>query len=256
MIGAGNVAWHLSHALKNASLEIVQVFSRRMNKAKELGLAIEAPFFSEIKKINPNTDLIILAIHDDAIHKVAHQIREIVGWETPIVHTSGATPSLDTSEGLEGIFYPLQTFSKNKAIDLHEVPMCIRGSSTKLEKELIELGEKISDHVTIISDHERAVLHVAAVFVNNFTNHLYSIGRDIVNEENLDFNLLHPLIKETVDKLKFSDPKEAQTGPAKRGDEETIKRHLDYLNDKKQWQNLYSLFSTLILKQTKKPKEN
>ena len=172
-----------------------------------------------------------------------------------MVHTSGATPqSIFEKNGAKrfGVFYPLETFSSNRNPDFSEIPICVDANSKKDFELLKKLGKKISSNVHHISDEKRAVIHVAAVFVNNFANHLSYIADDILKENKIPFEILLPLMKETVSKLENGAPSEMQTGPAKRGDEKTIQRHLEFLNDFPEYAKLYEIMTDGITKQKKK----
>ena len=162
------------------------------------------------------------------------------------MHTSGAT-SLDVldAKNRKGVFYPLQTFSKNKEIDFSIVPLCLEAENTFDFRVLETVAKSISNAVFAINSDQRKALHVAAVFVNNFTNHLYHIGKEICGEHQVPFEILRPLIQETAEKINTLDPVDAQTGPAKRNDTNTIAAHLDYLTNENQ-KNIYKLITQSI----------
>jgi predicted short-subunit dehydrogenase-like oxidoreductase (DUF2520 family) len=146
------------------------------------------------------------------------------------VHTSGgAAMEALSKQNRKGVFYPLQTFSKQSEIDFSDVPICVEATDASDLVVLKNVGSSISEKVVEITSEERAKLHLAAVFVNNFVNHCYRIGFDILSENNLSFDLLQPLIKETAHKISLLSPSEAQTGPAKRNDQKTIEKHLHLL---------------------------
>ncbi len=249
LIGAGNVGWHLGHRLRSCGQEVVQVFSRNLMKAKELGEGIQAAFTDNLDEITTTGDLYILAVHDDAIEPVAEKLAASGLQEKLIVHTSGATPMSVFAAHFRrfGVFYPLQTFTKSRAANFEIIPICIDASLDSDRETLTQLARKISGKVFQITDQQRAVLHVAAVFVNNFTNHLFHIGQSVLEREKISFELLLPLIRETVDKLEDGTPGEMQTGPARRGDEETIQRHLRFLEKYPEYQGLYRTLTESIL---------
>jgi predicted short-subunit dehydrogenase-like oxidoreductase (DUF2520 family) len=177
-------------------------------------------------------DLYILAVSDDAITSVSSQLP----FENKlVVHTSGSAPmtSLD-NKNRKGVFYPLQTFTKGKAVDFKTIPFCLE---TQFENDytlLEKVAKSISNNVFAIDSHQRKALHVAAVFVNNFTNHLYQLGNDICQENNVSFDILKPLILETANKILTLSPEAAQTGPAKRNDISTIAAHESFLTNENQ----------------------
>jgi len=227
IIGSGNVAHHLIEAFaKSATVEVIQVFARQKESVTaqfDFNQIIDN--FNELKE----ADLYIIAVTDDAIAKVSAQIPFKNGL---VAHTSGSVSinSLD-DKNRKGIFYPLQTFTKNKAIDFSQIPICIE-SENETDFELLKnVAQSISANVHKINSQQRKALHVSAVFVNNFVNYLYQIGNEICTENNVSFDILKPLILETANKVMSLSPKEAQTGPAKRNDSQTIKAHLDFLSN-------------------------
>lgn len=251
IIGSGNVAQHLIVALQNsiingAEIELVQVFARQKTTLSHL---------LDFNKITDNwsalaeADLYIIAVSDDAISTVSEQIPY---KNKLVVHTSGGI-SLEAiaSNNRKGVFYPLQTFSKNKAIDFKTVPICIESQNASDYQLLQKVAQTISYSVFAINSEQRKALHLAAVFVNNFTNHLYKIGNDICIENNLPFEILSPLIQETAEKITQLSPNEAQTGPAIRNDNATINAHLSFLSDENQ-KNIYKILTQSIQNDGKK----
>jgi predicted short-subunit dehydrogenase-like oxidoreductase (DUF2520 family) len=247
LIGSGNVAQHLIKAFcKSELVEIVQVFSRKKEKLTHL-LDSETIVtdFSALK----DADLFIIAVSDNAIAEVS---RLLPFNNQLVVHTSGAA-SIETldSKNRRGVFYPLQTFSKNKEIDFSLIPICLEAENTFDFRDLETVAKSISNAVFPINSEQRKALHVAAVFVNNFTNHLYQIGQEICEENQVPFEILKPLIQETAEKIKSLDPIDAQTGPAKRNDSSTIEKHLEYLTNENQ-QNIYKILTQSIQNNGKK----
>lgn len=241
IIGSGNVAQHLIKAFTKSELvEIVQVYSRKKETLSSL---------IEFDKITSNfeelleSDLYIIAVSDKAIADVSKQLPF---QNRIVVHTSGAA-SLDVldAKNRKGVFYPLQTFSKNKEIDFSIIPLCLEAENTFDFRVLETVAKSISNAVFAINSDQRKALHVAAVFVNNFTNHLYQIGQEICTEHKVPFEILKPLIQETAEKINTLNPVDAQTGPAKRNDSVTIESHLAYLNNKNQ-KNIYKLLTQSI----------
>lgn len=247
VIGSGNVAHHLIEAFaKSKKVDVIQVFARQKESV--------TPLFDSTK-ITPNytdlapADLYIIAVSDDAIATVSSQLP----FENRlVVHTSGTVSihSLD-SKNRKGIFYPLQTFTKNKAIDFSQIPICLESENETDFELLNNVAESISDNVFKINSEQRKVLHVSAVFVNNFVNHLYQIGNEICNANNVPFEILKPLILETANKVMSLSPKEAQTGPAKRNDTHTIEAHLDLLSNENQ-ATIYKILTQSIQNNDKK----
>ena len=237
IIGSGNVAQHLISAFsKSSETQIIQIFSR-------------SPFvFGNIPVVHDrnklaDADLYIIAVSDDVIAEISQQLP----FENRlVVHTSGSL-AMDalSSKNRKGVFYPLQTFTKNKTVDFKTIPICLESESATDLNVLQKVAHSISYKVFGISSEQRQSLHVSAVFVNNFVNHLYKIGGDICTQNNVPFDILKPLIRETADKILTLSPEEAQTGPAKRNDSQTIQRHLDFLSDENQ-KNIYKLLTQSI----------
>jgi predicted short-subunit dehydrogenase-like oxidoreductase (DUF2520 family) len=251
IIGSGNVAQHLIVALQNsiingAEIELVQVFARQ--KATLFHL-LDFNKITDDWKTLAEADLYIIAVSDEAISTVSEQIQF---KNKLVVHTSGGV-SLENlvSINRKGVFYPLQTFSKNKAVNFKSIPICLESQNASDYQLLQKVAQAISDVVIAINSEQRKALHVAAVFVNNFTNHLYKIGNDICTENNVTFEILKPLIQETAEKIMQLSPNEAQTGPAIRNDNETINAHLSLLSNENQ-KNIYKIITQSIQNNGKK----
>lgn len=249
LIGAGNVGFHLGKKLHKEGVEVVQVFSRTKKKAKNLANKIEAEPITRLKDVTTQADLYILAIKDDAILSIVKKLAKTDVKSKLVVHTSGGTNTADMGKYLDhfGSFYPLQTFSIGKKPNWKTIPFCVDANSKKSKKLLLKLAKKITPKTYEINDEQRAILHVAAVFVNNFSNHLFHIGATICEQENLDFAILKPLIQETIDKLSTGTPAEMQTGPASRNDKKTIARHVKYLEKYPDFKKIYEELTASIL---------
>jgi predicted short-subunit dehydrogenase-like oxidoreductase (DUF2520 family) len=247
LIGSGNVATHLAAALKNAGHNIVQVYSRNIQNASLLAYHVKAEAIDDLKSINTETDLFIIATKDNAIGPIAEQL---ANHQKLIVHTSGATDlySLLAFSDNVGVFYPLQTFSKTKEVDFRNVPVCIEAKDESIGKALEQLAQTISNNVYHIDSEKRKALHLAAVFACNFPNYLYTIAQQIIAKQGLDFDMLRPLIQETAEKVQSADPATVQTGPAIRNDEITMAMHRQLLEGKPELQQLYFLLSQGIIK--------
>jgi predicted short-subunit dehydrogenase-like oxidoreductase (DUF2520 family) len=248
LIGSGNVAMHLGQALLEADVEIVQVYSQHIAHAKTLAKKLKAKAISSISKIKADGALIILAIKDDAIAGVVKKLKVSDGI---VVHTSGSI-SIDVLKKFHqhGIIYPLQTFSKNRKVDFRNIPVCIEGSDVSTLLSLSNIAETISDCVYHLDSKQREEVHLAAVFANNFTNHLYALSEEILQKNKLPFDLLRPLILETAEKVQSLSPLEAQTGPALRKDQSVMKKHLALLKKHPQLKKIYSEISAGISKKS------
>ena len=238
----------MGHRLAECGLEVVQVFSRDAEKARALGAALHCPFTNDLGTVNPDADLYLLAVHDSAIGAVASRLSANQTGSKLFAHTSGATPLAVFHATVErgGVFYPVQTFSVNRATDFSKIPICIDATLERDRQLLLELAQQVGGPVYHLPDDKRTVLHIAAVFVNNFANHLFHIGHEILEKENLPFDLLIPLIRETAAKLETAPPSTMQTGPAVRGDTATLHRHLAYLEKYPHYQMLYRLLTQSI----------
>lgn len=247
LIGSGNVATHLGAALKNAGHQIVQVWSRNLQHAALLAYHVKAEPIDQLDQLSAETDLIIISVKDDAVEEVASfiSIKNVL-----VVHTCGAL-SLDILRKYFadcGVFYPLQTFSKSRELDFRSVPLCIESTGKNSMEILLDLGRTISNQVNIIDSNQRKTLHVAAVFACNFPNYLYAVAAKLLQEQQMDFNLIKPLILETAQKVQEFVPQKVQTGPAIRGDVQTMSAHLSLLKQHPDLQQVYRLLSQGIIK--------
>jgi predicted short-subunit dehydrogenase-like oxidoreductase (DUF2520 family) len=247
IIGSGNVAQHLINAFaKSNAVEIIQVFSRTQ---KQISPLLDSSKITNDWNALAEADLYIIAVSDDAIPSVSSQLP----FENRlVVHTSGSAPltSLD-DKNRKGVFYPLQTFTKGKAVDFKTIPFCLE---TQFESDyalLEKVAQSISNSVFAIDSHQRKALHIAAVFVNNFTNYLYQLGNEICQENHVPFDILKPLILETAEKLLTLSPEDAQTGPAKRNDISTIAAHESFLSNENQ-STIYKILTQSIQNHGKK----
>ena len=247
MIGSGNVATHLAAAFKNAGHRILQVYSRDKNHADLLAYHVKAEAIDDLKNLDPDTSIFIIAVKDDAIEAIAQQLASFI---IPMVHTSGNT-ALSTIAAFDrpaGVLYPLQTFSKLREVDMRQVPVCVEATDDGTLHFIEDLARSISNNVTRVNSADRRILHLASVFACNFSNHLYAVAHNILAAHQLNFNLLRPLIAETAAKALENSPAKVQTGPAVRNDEKTINAHLQLLTGEPQLQALYTLLSQSIIK--------
>lgn len=247
IIGSGNVAQHLIQAFsKTTEVELVQVYCRQKEVLSHL--IPMAKLTSDFSELTP-VDLTIIAVTDGAVAMVSEQLPYS---NQLVVHTSGSL-AMETlnSKNRKGVFYPLQTFSKSKKIDFITVPICIEAQSDSDFEIIQTVAETISKSVYGINSEQRKALHVAAVFVSNFTNHLYQLGNEICQENGLPFDILKPLIQETAHKVLSLSPLEAQTGPAKRRDTQTINAHLNFLTDESK-KEIYKILTKSIIDNGKK----
>ncbi len=240
ILGGGNVAFHLTAILlNNTTVNVVQVYNRRLEKIAHLDSKVLIT--SNIDDLK-EADIYIIAVSDDAIANISSQIKF---KDKLIVHTSGSTAMEDLpSNSRKGVFYLLQTFSKEREIDFSDIPICIEASHKKDLVLLEKLANSISNNLYYFDSVQRKYLHIAAVFVNNFVNHLYHIGSEICEQNNIPFEILRPLIQETSAKIISLQPIDAQTRPAKRYDTKTVEKHRSMLT--KDQQEIYTLFTKSI----------
>lgn len=247
IIGSGNVGQHLIKAFaKSDAVTVIQAYARNKNNLTNLLDSQQiTDDFSSLKE----ADLYIISVSDEAINEVSKQIP----FSNKLVaHTSGSVAMNELSDSnRKAVFYPLQTLSKKKEVDFKQVPLCIEAENKSDLKILNELANSVSDKVFEVDSDQRKSLHVAAVFVSNFVNHLYKLGSDICIEHKVPFEILKPLILETAKKVKLLSPNEAQTGPAKRNDTTTINKHLAILTDENQ-KEIYKLLTKSIIDHGKK----
>ncbi|MGQ0828300.1 MAG: Rossmann-like and DUF2520 domain-containing protein [Bacteroidota bacterium] len=245
LIGAGNVATHLGMALKKSKHTILQVYSHTKKSSDKLSSLLNTDAINDLKEIDPNADVYIIAIKDDSIIDV---IKKLKLQDKIVVHTSGST-SIDVLKNASenyGVFYPLQTFSKIKKVGFKNIPICLEANNNRTYKTLFSLAKSISDNIQKVDSVQRKALHVAAVFACNFSNHLYAVAEQILKKNKLPFDILKPLIEETADKIKNNSPIKMQTGPAVRGDKKIMDAHLKMLAGHKEYQKLYKLLSQSI----------
>lgn len=245
IIGSGNVASNLGPALLDAGHEIVQVVGRNATTVAPLALELGAEAVTDVARMDPDVQVILIAVQDDAIAHVADLIPETAAV---VAHTSGSIGAevLQDKPFNGGNFYPLQTFSRGNAVDFSNIPILVEVPNKTAEAVLMHLGNTLSSSVGTLDSDQRRWLHIAAIFVNNFTNHCYSIADALCAEKNLSFNLLRPLMLETAKKAYTNPPASVQTGPAARGDSKVQEDHAALLASHPEWQKIYKLLSQSI----------
>lgn len=247
IIGAGNLGTRVSLEFHNQGVEIIQVFSRTVTSALTLGKLIKCSYVTQPEKITSDADIYLVTVSDLALHDL---LKEIHFNNKLIAHTAGSIPMEELKQYSDnfGVFYPLQTFSKFQEVDFSQIPLCIEGNTPENQQTLADLAYTISKDVRIVSSEQRKQLHLAAVFASNFVNHMYSIAAEIVQQKDLPFDILLPLISETASKIKNMHPITAQTGPAVRKDKNIINEHLNMLKNDPELEEIYRLLSESIYK--------
>ncbi len=245
IIGSGKLAYQLFPALKKTGLlDFVQVISPRHNTAAGLASKLNCEVICSLDGINENADLIFLTTPDSEIKNVSQQLYH---HEAAIVHCSGSISLQDIEHPNKAVFYPLQTFTKDKEVDFSEVPICIESSSDALKSSLDTLAKSLSNKVYFIDSEQRRYIHLAAVFACNFSNLMYHISEEVLSSKGINRSILHNLIEETAGKVQIMTAKEAQTGPALRMDHKSIELHQSILKDyPESFSNIYQLLTKEI----------
>lgn len=241
LIGAGNVGKQFYQAFKKSHIaKVSQWYNRTISTISSF--QNEVAITDEISML-AEADLYILAVSDDQISEIS---KILPFSERLVVHTCGAVNIHDLDKkNRRGVFYPLQTFSKSKIMDFENVPLCIEALDKNDSLLLKSIATSLHSPVYKISSEQRLSLHLAAVFINNFSNHLYRIGHEISDAKQINFDLLRPLIQETANKIQHMSPYLAQTGPGIRNDKKTIKKHLKLI-EKPLHKDLYELLTKSI----------
>jgi predicted dinucleotide-binding enzyme len=257
LIGSGNVAFNLGFAFRKAGHKIVEVVSRNAKTGPYLARKINAQLWiKQIKNINTDADIYVIAVNDDSIYPVIKQLKLKLKNNPIVVHTSGTVymNELQMISTNYGVIYPVQTMTLKNADDFKTTPVCFEASNSSTLRKLKRFAESISNNVMEIDSDDRKTIHLAAVFANNFTNHLFTIAENILAKKNISFDILKPLIAKTILNLVDNSPIPMQTGPAVRGDNKTMKSHIAILSDDQDYQNIYKSLSKSIIKSSKKNK--
>lgn len=245
IIGAGNVAYHLIPALKRAGIKVLMVFTRNAERTSQVAIDLDIPTTNRWEEIPDDAAFYIYAVSDNALPDLLN--RPLASGALHL-HTAGSI-GLDlfpSHKPAHGVLYPLQTFSKNKEVDFRQVPLFIEASTDNSEIQLISLANSLSDQVHRATSDQRRQLHLAAVFACNFVNHMYSVANELVQASGLPFDVLRPLIAETASKISVLSPRDAQTGPALRGDTAVLEKHMQLLSEFPEYQQIYALISRSI----------
>lgn len=250
LIGSGNLAWHLGKAFFNSGIKINGVYSRKLVNAEKLAIELQTFGVNKMEELPYDSDLYVFAVTDDALEELSLELHEFCGYKVKVVHTSGFVSSDIFKDRFSdfGVFYFLQTFTKHRDVNFDQIPCFITTDDAGLETNLYNLASKITGNIEFISDEKRKVLHLAAVFANNFTNYLYSVSKHILESSDLKFDFLYPLISETAMKITDGyDPDEVQTGPAKRTDLKTIEEQMRFLERFPEFRDIYQKISEDII---------
>lgn len=249
VLGAGRVATHLVPALVKAGCQVSQVWSRTESSARQLAEPLGISYTNNLDAIDLDADVYILCVSDGALLEVAERVVAHVGTAPLYLHTAGSI-SLELWQRYGalhyGILYPLQTFSKERAVDMKKVSLFVEASDERTASRVEALAQRLSSKVFRADSKCRARLHIAAVFACNFTNAMYDMAYRLLSEESIPFDVLLPLIDETASKVHELAPHEAQTGPAVRGDKIVMQNHLKALDNDSELHDIYERISNYI----------
>ncbi|HZG00003.1 MAG TPA: DUF2520 domain-containing protein [Chitinophagales bacterium] len=247
IVGAGNVGFHLGQRLHQAGYDIKQVFSLTPHHGKSLGEKVNSTFTNDVAQITPDADVYIVCVKDDAMKNVYN----VLPVKNRIVlHTAGSVvKNVSSRTDLhQGVLYPLQSFNRSAEVSWENVPVFVDGDNDSVISIASELGYALTQNVKRANDEQRLKVHIAAVFANNFSNHCLAIGQKLLEQNGYDFDVLKPLVETTFKRLQHSNPSDVQTGPAKRGDDNTVDKHLNALVEHRNWKELYRYLSDDIRK--------
>lgn len=251
IIGSGNVAQALAEALTEAGAKPLQIFARNREAGAEIAKRCGCDYTDDPKEL-AKAELYIISVSDKAIKAVS----ESLGFgNSVVVHTAGGVGLDELSSTIRnrGVLYPLQTFSKGRKVDFKEIPLMIEGLNAAVLETVRQVAELLSNNVMEVDSEQRGVIHLAAVFTCNFTNHMYVIGEELVEGAGMDFAVLKPLIVETTKKaMSAKSPRDVQTGPAVRNDFQTKSLHTDMLVERPELKSIYTNLSNNIWKISKK----
>jgi predicted short-subunit dehydrogenase-like oxidoreductase (DUF2520 family) len=246
LIGAGNVGWHLGHALNEKGIRVLQVISKTRNSCKELAGLLHADYTTSLQQLAAEAGIILIAVPDSRIEEV---IRQCDFHNNLVVHTAGSVPMEVFKDRAVnyGVLYPVMTFTRNKPVNFASVPLLIEANTDRNKELLNALATCMSGEVRNTTSEQRKIVHLAAVFACNFTNHMYTLAEAALASNGIPFGLLKPLIRETSEKINRLSPREAQTGPALRNDAAILEEHLRMLDNHRDIAELYRQISKSII---------
>lgn len=246
IIGAGNLATNLANALFINNIKIIQIISKSLQNAELLAKKVNSKFSDSIDNIE-KAHLVFICTPDAIIEEICETSKLKNKF---VVHTAGSV-SMDILKKCSinhGVFYPLQTFNKLDLVDFSNIPICIEASNEQTKSILKNIAKLISKNVYSINSEQRLKLHIAAVFTNNFINHIMALTNNFIKEENINKNILKPLLGKTFENILTKEPSVIQTGPAIRNDQITINKHLSSLKNNPDLKDLYQEITDSIKK--------
>jgi len=247
IIGAGNVASVFGRLISAANHEIIQVYSRSISSAQSLGKELGCSFVDNLEAVDLTADIYILAITDNALQNIQDSL--FLG-DKLVVHTAGSVSKkvLSNISSQYGVLYPLQSLRKDQSADQSIIPLLIDANKESVLSIIEQFAFTLSSVVSIVGDDKRLCLHLAAVIVNNFTNHLYTLTAEYCKNEEVDFKMLQPIIEQTALRLRANLPADLQTGPAIRSDQSTLDKHIQALSNHPELKTIYLTFTESLLK--------
>jgi predicted short-subunit dehydrogenase-like oxidoreductase (DUF2520 family) len=245
MIGAGNVSTHISRHFHSVGQKIDCIYSKTQASAETLAEELGVPGTSRLDDVPQGADFYIVAVPDDAVPGIAEVFKYASGiW----LHTAGAL-HMDVFKGIfenYGVLYPLQTLSRERALEAKKIPILVEASSPEILDSVTNLAVSAYEHVVSVDSEKRLVLQTAAVFANNFSNHMVHIASQLLADRDIEPDVLNPLLEETLAKILSLGPEKGQTGPAVRGDRLTMNKHIELLKGHPEWEKLYTFISREI----------
>ncbi len=241
LIGSGNVAWNIGKLCVQHNHEVVQIISRNASTASALAYELNTESSNYFSVINKEADIYIICVNDDAIPSIA---LELNGINKLVVHTSGALSAdvLQACSSIYGVLYPLQSLVSN-ATKVPTIPFLVQGNNRTTTTLIETFALSLSNKVQVVTNEEKVNFHLSAVLVNNFTNHLYTLANNWCLKNKIDFSMLLPIIEQTATRIKTQTPQALQTGPAIRGDKQTIAKHIELLQNEAYLTELYALLT-------------
>lgn len=246
IIGSGNIAHFFAPRLQKKGHTIAQIYSPNIVHARFLADTCNITNATDqLTAIITDADVYILAVKDDALPAVAAQLHFP---NKVVMHCAGAiaTDVLHPISEHRAVIWTLYSIKKHNLPLSNKVPLVVEGNNNKAKQTALKLAKAISNVVIETDFTQRQMLHVNAVIVNNFTNHLFSIAQQLCTDNNLPFDILFPIIHQTLSQVQNISPSETQTGPAIRGDQQTIQKHIQLLSAYPVWQKVYADISQSI----------
>lgn len=244
IVGSGNVAHHFAEMLCSGGHQLLQVWSRDISHAGEIASKFKATVAPHLSLLSEENQLIVVAVKDDVIGEVAQQIPV----QLSVIHTSGSLPADIFPHRRKGVVWPIYSLTKGIPSDYGRMPIIIEAGESQFQNWLVSEFSKLSRSVRAVSGADRSKVHLAAVFANNFTNQMYDLAKTLMEKSGLTFDLLLPIIEQETEKIHRISPSEAQTGPGRRADMETINTHLKLLADDPEAERIYKSVTDRILK--------